>query len=189
MVMKINFKLMLVCLVLLAITGFSLRTFYGQLLDYTGSVNEISDIKLLDLKGFDGDDGSNKLQKLVGSINKKYTEVAKEEKSLKSYNLILSFFIVILTGLATLLSSIQNFKNQPVLTNKITIWVLVLTFISTVGNSSSLYLNKEIEYKGIKIKKITELRENLFVEFNSYKENKKDLNILEIKYESFISDL
>jgi len=187
--MKMNLKVMLVCLALLAITGFSFSTFYGQLLNYTGTVAEVNDNKMLDLKGFDGDDESNNLQKLIGSINQKYTEVAKEEKSLKRYNLILSFFVVILTGLATLFTSIQNFKNQPVLTNKITIWVLVLTFISTVGNSSSLYLNKEIEYTGNRLKKITELRENLFVEFNSYKENKYDLNILEIKYESYISDL
>jgi len=187
--MKINLKLIFVCVVLLAIAGFSFSSFYGQLLKYTETVVEFNHNKLLDLKGFDGEDGSNNLQKLVGNINQKYTEVAKEEKSLKSYNLILSFFVVILTGLATLFTSIQNFKNQPVLTNKITIWVLVLTFISTIGNSSSLYLNKEIENTGNRLKRITELRENLFVEYNSYKENKNDLKILEIKYESYISNL
>lgn len=188
--MKAKFKLLLISLFLVFVIVFSINIFYTQVLNYSNNVIELNKDLLNDLKGFDDNDGNIVLQKLIAKINLKLSDVARTEKTLKQFNLIISFLVVVLTGLATLFTSIQSFKEQTPLTKKrLTIWVLILTFVSTIGNSGILQLNKEIDSIGSRQKKIMEMREKLFVEYNSYRDNQKELEILEIKYESYLSDL
>ncbi len=131
----------------------------------------------------------NLLPKLVEQINRKRAEITKMEQSLKSYNLFIGFFVVVLTGLATLFSSYQQFKRPPAAAQRFAIWVLILTFISTVGNSATLHLTNEIESVHERINQSYQIRESLFKDYADCQENNRDFNILRLQYESYISDL
>ncbi|MEY3194980.1 MAG: hypothetical protein RIQ78_1077 [Bacteroidota bacterium] len=202
-VYTMNRSFYLMFLFLVVVFAFNTNSFYTQLSHYLAnqgvleqSISTVYSIdnerrvdQLAHLMGADTLDQERVLLSLVDQINQKFAEITNTEQTLKAYNLFISFFVVALTGLATLFSSYQQFKNPPAASQRFAVWVLILTFVSTIGNSAALHLNNEIETVHERSKKAYEIREGLFANYAALKENQGDVMLLKLQYESYISGL
>jgi hypothetical protein len=179
-----TYLLGVVLLILLVINGIN---FSRQLSFYTGYGFRIDESVVTSLKGFDADDEGHALRALVGKINARVSALNESTRKLKLYNIIAIFTATALTGLAALLTSIHSLKGSGTLDKRISVWVIALTFVSTLGNSAGAHLNQEQEELNVKMQQVEKLREDLFTAYRTSRENNDDVKLLLLNYESRLS--
>jgi hypothetical protein len=185
--MKPTFYLLTVLLAIIFI--FSLINLVSEL--KVSQVQNIPNIKtgVDGLSGFDHAADDPKFMALINKFNHKHKKLKEKGESVKLYEVSFNFAVTFLTGLAALLSSVLSVKESGSLSRRAAVWIAVITFTSTILNFFGGQLSKKLSNHDKDLQGLTELKSRFFMEFNSVKENKSDVDILLIKYDSSIETL
>ncbi|MEI9921876.1 MAG: hypothetical protein WDO14_24255 [Bacteroidota bacterium] len=144
-------------------------------------------LESIDLLGFDSPENDLAFDKLIQSFNSAINSFGTKAESAKTTLLWIGLMVTILTGVSTLISSIQATKDTPDAQKKALVIIAILTFVATIGNYGTTTFNGKKDDAVKKKQELITMRNEFTASYFKAKDASEQKKII-AEYENRLGD-